>query len=90
MFDDCTRECLALVPDTFVSGAMATRELATLLKARGQPRTVVSDNGTEFTSNAILKWQEERHVEWHYITPGTPMRDTASWRASTAGSATNA
>ncbi len=44
----------------------------------------VSDNGTELTSNAILKWREERQVEWHYIAPGKPMRDTASWRASTA------
>jgi putative transposase len=27
---------------------------------------VVSDNGTEFTSRAILAWQEERGVEWHF------------------------
>jgi putative transposase len=31
---------------------------------------VVSDNGTELTSHAILKWQEDRKVEWHYIAPG--------------------
>lgn len=36
---------------------------------------VVSDNGTEQTSNATLKWQEERHVEWHYIAPGKPMQN---------------
>lgn len=36
---------------------------------------VVSDNGTELTSNAILKWQEERRVEWHYIAPGEPMQN---------------
>ena len=29
--------------------------------------------GTELTSNAILKWQEDRKVEWHYIAPGKPM-----------------
>ena len=27
--------------------------------------TIVSDNGTEFTSNAILAWQEELGIEWH-------------------------
>ena len=32
---------------------------------RGCPRMIVSDNGTEFTSNAILAWQEERRIEWH-------------------------
>ena len=36
---------------------------------------IVSDNGTEFTSNAILAWQQERDVEWHYIAPGKPMQN---------------
>jgi putative transposase len=36
---------------------------------------VVSDNGTELTSNAILQWQEERRVEWHYIAPGKPQQN---------------
>ena len=36
---------------------------------------VVSDNGTEFTSRAILAWQEERGVEWHYIAPGKPTQN---------------
>jgi putative transposase len=36
---------------------------------------IVSDNGTESTSNAILVWQEERDFEWHYIAPGNPMQN---------------
>ncbi|PQV57234.1 putative transposase, partial [Defluviimonas denitrificans] len=32
-------------------------------------------NGTELTSNAMLKWQEDRQVEWHYIAPGKPMQN---------------
>ena len=36
---------------------------------------VGSDNGTELTSNAMLQWQEERKVEWHYIAPGKPMQN---------------
>jgi putative transposase len=36
---------------------------------------VVSDNGTELTSRAILAWQEERGVEWHYIAPGKPTQN---------------
>lgn len=39
------------------------------------PCMVVSDNGTELTSNAILKWQEDRKVDWHYIVPGKPMQN---------------
>ena len=36
---------------------------------------IVSDNGTELTSNAILRWQQEHGVEWHYIAPGKPMQN---------------
>ncbi len=36
---------------------------------------LVSDNGTELTSSAILRWSQERQVEWHYIAPGKPMQN---------------
>ena len=36
---------------------------------------VVSDNGTELTSTAILRWQQERGIDWHYIAPGKPMQN---------------
>jgi putative transposase len=67
--DDFTRECLALVADTSLSGARLARELDSLIARRGKPKTIVSDNGTEMTSMAILKWCQETHVEWHYIAP---------------------
>ena len=35
-----------------------------IAERRGSPCMIVSDNGTELTSNAILKWQEDRKVEW--------------------------
>ena len=86
--DDFTRECLALVADTSLSGARVARELDRLVAERGQPQTIVSDNGTEFTSNAILRWADESGVGWHYIAPGKPTR-TPSSKASTAVCATN-
>ena len=73
--DDCTRECLALVADTSLSGLRVARELDRLLLARGKPKMVVSDNGTELTSNAILKWADQNRVAWHYIAPGKPMQN---------------
>jgi transposase InsO family protein len=36
---------------------------------------VVSDNGTELTSTAILRWCQDSDIEWHYIAPGKPMQD---------------
>ena len=41
----------------------------------GPAQMIVSDNGTEFTSNAVLRWSKERRVEWHYIAPGKPMQN---------------
>jgi putative transposase len=73
--DDVTRECLAAVPDTSISGKRVARELTRLIEQRGKPNMIVSDNGTEFTSNAILSWAAERRIDWHYIAPGKPMQN---------------
>ena len=73
--DDFTRECLALVVDTSLSGVRVARELDRLAELRGLPLMIVSDNGTELTSRAILAWQEDRGVEWHYIAPGKPVQN---------------
>jgi putative transposase len=73
--DDCTRECLALVADTSISGLRVARELDRLIATRGKPRMIVSDNGTELTSNAILRWTDDRRVTWHYIAPGKPIQN---------------
>lgn len=63
--DDFSRECLALVADTSLPGGRVAREPTALLVERGKPLIVVSDNGTELTSSAILRWSQERRVEWH-------------------------
>ena len=73
--DDFSRECLALVADTSLSGLRVTRELDALLAIRGRPAAIVSDNGTELTSMAVLKWCQQSGVEWHYIAPGKPMQN---------------
>lgn len=73
--DDVTRECLAAIPDTSISGRRVARELTALIEHRGKPGMIVSDHGTEFTSNAILAWSKDHRVEWHYIAPGKPMQN---------------
>jgi len=75
VIDDFSRECLAAVVDTPLSGERVARELDRIAEMRDYPCMVVSDNGTELTSNAILKWQEDRKVDWHYIAPGKPMQN---------------
>lgn len=75
VIDDFTRECLALVADTSISGQRVARELDRLIRLYGKPETIVSDNGSELTSRAILEWQNERGFAWHYIAPGKPMQN---------------
>ena len=73
--DDCCRENLALIADTGISGARVARDLDALVRIYGKPVCVVSDNGTEFTSKAILKWANENGVEWYYIDLGKPQQN---------------
>jgi putative transposase len=73
--DDYSRECLTLVADTSLSGHRVVRELDAVIARRGRPAMVVSDNGTELTSMAVLSWCQRTGVEWHYIAPGKPMQN---------------
>jgi putative transposase len=73
--DDFTRECLALIADTSLSGLRVGRELDAIVARRGRPVACLSDNGTELTSMAILRWSQETGVEWQYIAPGKPQQN---------------
>ena len=73
--DDATRECLAAILDTSISGKRVVRELAGLIAVRGKPGQIISDNGTELTSNAVLEWCGEACIDWHYTEPGKPTQN---------------
>jgi putative transposase len=73
--DDVTRECLAAVPDTSISGQRVLREQTRLIAQRGKRGMIVSDNSTEITSNVVPAWCDQIGAEWHYIAPGKPMQN---------------
>ncbi len=73
--DDVTRECLGTIADTSISGPRVVRELDSVIKRRGRPGMIVSDNGTEFTSTAVLTWAGDTRINWHYIEPGKPIQN---------------
>jgi putative transposase len=75
VIDDVTRECIAAIPDTSISGRRVARELTALIARRGKPGLIVSDNGTEFTSNAMFAWTRDHKIAWHFIAPGKPMQN---------------
>jgi putative transposase len=73
--DDFTRECLALVADTSLPGLRVVRELDVIIAWRGRPAMCVSDNGTELTGTAALRFSQDKQIEWHYIAPGKPTQN---------------
>jgi len=70
-----TRECLALEADTSLGSGRVTRVLDRLIEERGQPESVRSDNGPEFTSRQMPGWAEERKISLVHIQPGRPMQN---------------
>ncbi|MCB1337803.1 MAG: IS3 family transposase [Maritimibacter sp.] len=90
VIDDCYRENLCppfgrfgiakspvgqRIADTSISGLRVARELDALVRIYGRPGCIVSDNGTEFTSRAILRWAADNGIDWHYIDPGKPQQN---------------
>jgi putative transposase len=75
VLDDYTRECLQIKVDTSLGGEKVKKTLEHLIEYRGKPKVIRSDNGTEFTSNTILKWVLEKGVGWEYIQPGKPQQN---------------
>jgi putative transposase len=73
--DDVTKECLGAIADTSISGRRVARELTTIVARRGKPGSIVSDNGTEFTCNAMLAWCKDNAIDWHFIAPGKPIQN---------------
>lgn len=75
VIDNFSRESLSAVVDSLLSGIRVGRELDKIAEVRGYPCMVVSDNGTELTSNATLRWPQDRKVRWHYFSPSKPMQN---------------
>ena len=74
--DECTSECLSLAVDTFLLSALrVARELNRIIEERGKPKMIVSDDGSELTSNAVPQWADRTTVDWQYIAPGKPLQN---------------
>ena len=75
VIDTYTRESLKIVVDTALNGQAVLSALNELLEERGEPEVILSDNGTEFTSNKVIGWQQAKGVKWEYIEPGKPFQN---------------
>lgn len=73
--DDYSRECLAWEVDTSLGGARVTRVLDRIVSQRGRPDFVRSDNGPEFTGQALDEWAYRNKVRLDFIDPGKPTQN---------------
>ncbi len=71
--DDFSRECVLQIVDTSISGQRLARDLDQL--ERPLPKTIVVDNGPEFTSKAMFFWAKRSGVKLHFIQPGKPTQN---------------
>lgn len=73
--DDYTRECIGQLVETSISGERVARYLSHLMERGGKPRSIVCDNGTEFTSKAMFFWCQRHQVRLDFIQPGKPTQN---------------
>jgi putative transposase len=73
--DDCSRLCIGQLVDVCISGARMVRWLEEIIESRGQPGTLVLDNGPEMTSKALFFWSQKRGVKLQFIQPGKPTQN---------------
>lgn len=72
IFDEFTREVLAIIVDFGIGGKRVTEELAKLIDYRGKPDALRMDNGPEFVSNDVDAWAYHNGVKLDFIRPGKP------------------
>jgi putative transposase len=75
LVDDYTRECLAVEVGFSFGSHDVIRCFEDIAFERGFPETIRFDNGSEFTSHAMLRWGAERSVQLHFIDPGKPTQN---------------
>lgn len=75
VLDDFNRESLAVEVDTSLPSLRVIRVLDALIKQRGKPAHIRTDNGPEFISHRLQQWCEHNNISLQYIQPGKPMQN---------------
>jgi putative transposase len=75
LIDEATRECLALEVDSSLTGRNVAAVLNRVALFRGLPKEILTDNGSEFTGNALNAWAHDHRVEHVFTDPGCPTQN---------------
>jgi putative transposase len=78
LVDEYTKECLALHVAVSVTGQDVRSVLARVIGRRGAPRSIRSDNGSEFVCEALTGWLPSKGAEPIPVAPGSPWENGVS------------
>jgi len=73
--DDYSREAVDILVDRGISGHYVARRLSEIGRFRGLPLTIRTDQGPEFTGNALDQWATQHGVQIRLIQPGKPTQN---------------
>jgi putative transposase len=72
VIDEYSRECLAIVVERRIKSDDVLFCLTELFLKHGAPDYIRSDNGSEFTAQAVRQWLDRLEIQTLYIEPGSP------------------
>ena len=72
LIDEHTRECLAIDVARRLTSEDVLERLSDLFVRRAVPDYIRSDNGPEFTADAVRQWLDRVGVKTLFIAPGSP------------------
>jgi putative transposase len=75
VIDDFNRESLCIEADSSLPTLRIIRVLENLLKQRGKPANIRTDNGPEFISHKLEEWCRKHAITLQFIQPGKPMQN---------------
>jgi len=75
VLDEFTRECLAIHVGQSIRATDVVKVLAQVMARRGAPTYLRSDNGSEFTATAVMRWLGEQQIGPAFIAPGRPWQN---------------
>ena len=73
--DQYTRECLCVYADRSQTGEKVVDQMKRLVKLRGIPESITTDNGSEFAGQAMDAWAHQARVKLDFIRPGRPVQN---------------
>ncbi len=75
VLDEFTRECHGILVATSILAENVIAFLDAIMKKRSAPVFLRSDNGSEFTAEAVQTWLAEKRVGPAFIPPGQPWKN---------------